>query len=31
MLIVATAQHHGAALLTSDARIAAVELVTVVG
>jgi PIN domain nuclease of toxin-antitoxin system len=30
MLIVATAQHQGAALLTSDARIAEAELVTVV-
>jgi PIN domain nuclease of toxin-antitoxin system len=31
MLIVATAQHHGAVLLTSDARIAAAEVVTIVG
>ena len=31
MLIVATAQHRGAALLTSDTRIAAAELVTIVG
>ena len=30
MLIVATAQHHGAALVTSDARIAATDLVTIV-
>jgi PIN domain nuclease of toxin-antitoxin system len=30
MLIVATAQHHGARLLTSDARIADAELVPVV-